>query len=201
MSDIFFGPGAIWFGIPAVVGTAFFTLRLALMLIGGDSDADMSGDVEFDAAVVDSVGESGEAGDSDAAFKVLSLQAVSAFLMGFGWGGIGAFRGSGLPLLVSGLIGLVTGAAMMWLLGTLLRFVSRLQSSGTVPMYHALEAEGTVYAQIPTSGAGSGEVRVVIGDRERYYKAVTDGAAIPTGAKIRVTAINKDENSVTVEEV
>ena len=29
------------------------------------------------------------------AFKVLSVQAIAAFLMGFGWGGLGAFRGGG----------------------------------------------------------------------------------------------------------
>jgi hypothetical protein len=201
MTDLFFGPIAIWFGVPALVGTAFFALRTTLMLVGGDADADAMGvDGDFDLTDADSVGESGDTGESTAAFEILSLQAISAFLMGFGWGGLGAFRGSGWPPIAAVLVGLVTGAAMVWLLGSMLRFMLRLQSSGNLPMYQALEAEGSVYAQIPAAGEGKGEVRVVIGDRERYYRAITAGSAIPTGAKVRVVSVNDDDNSVTVTE-
>lgn len=197
MSDLFFGPIAVWFTIPALVGTVFFTLRTAMMLIGGDIDADVDVgvDVEFDADVA---ADAAEGSDSTAAFKVLSIQAIAAFLMGFGWGGLGAFSGSGWSPTVSVLVALAAGLAMMWVLGVLLRFVYGMQSTGNVPMYQALEAEGRVYAQIPAAGAGKGEVRVVIGDRERYYKATSDGAALPTGARVRVVSVNEDDNSVTV---
>lgn len=197
MSDLFFGPIAVWFTIPALVGTVFFTLRTAMMLIGGDMDADVDVgvDVEFDADVA---ADAAEGSDSTAAFKVLSIQAIAAFLMGFGWGGLGAFSGSGWSPTVSVLVALAAGLAMMWVLGVLLRFVYGMQSTGNVPMYQALEAEGRVYAQIPAAGAGKGEVRVVIGDRERYYKATSDGAALPTGARVRVVSVNEDDNSVTV---
>ncbi len=203
MMDLLFGPVAIWFGIPATVGTAFFAARTALMLIGGDADADAGVDmeVELDAAAADAVADPGDTGDSSAAFKVLSIQAISAFLMGFGWGGLGALRGSGWSPGVSALVGLVAGLAMMWLLATLLRFIYGLQSSGNLPLYHALEAEGSVYAQIPRAGEGRGEVRIVIGDRERYYRAVSDGGELPTGAKVRVVSVNEDDNSVTVTEL
>lgn len=197
MSDLFFGPIAVWFTIPALVGTVFFTLRTAMMLIGGDVDADVDVgvDVDFDADVA---ADAAEGSDSTAAFKVLSIQAIAAFLMGFGWGGLGAFSGSGWSPTVSVLVALAAGLAMMWVLGVLLRFVYGMQSTGNVPMYQALEAEGRVYAQIPAAGAGKGEVRVVIGDRERYYKATSDGAALPTGARVRVVSVNEDDNSVTV---
>jgi hypothetical protein len=89
---------------------------------------------------------------------------------------------------------------MVWFLGKLLRFVYGLQSSGTVAMYQALESEGTVYARIPAAAAGVGRVRVVIGNRERYYKAITDGDALPRDAKIRVVDINDEDNSVKVIE-
>ena len=89
---------------------------------------------------------------------------------------------------------------MVWLLGKLLSFVYGFQSTGTVAMYQALESEGTVYAQIPAGSEGMGRVRVVIGNRERYYKAVTDGDALPRDAKIRVVEINDDDNSVKVVE-
>ena len=194
MTDILFGPGAIWFGVPAVVGTAFFTLRLVMMLVGGDADGALDGDVDLDSGGADP-------GDADVAFKVLSVQAISAFLAGFGWGGLGAFRGSGWSGMVSVGVGFVCGLAMLWLLGTLMRFVYGLQSSGNVPIYQALEAEGSVYTTVPAVGEGWGEVRVVIGERERYYKAITAGDAIATGSKVRVVSIDENEESVTVTEI
>ena len=203
MSELFFGPIAIWFGIPAILGTTFFTLRMGLMLIGGDADADVGVDVEvdFDAGAdvdVDTV-EAGEAADSTSAFKVLSVQAIAAFLGGFGWGGLGALQGAGWSPATSALVGLASGVAMMWVLGKLLMFIYGLQSSGNVPLYHALESEGSVYARIPAAGEGKGRVRVVIDDRARFYKAITEGEALPRDAKVRVVSIN-DDNSVTVTE-
>ena len=211
MQELILGPVAIWFGVPALVGTAFFTLRMGLMLVGGaDTDAgfDVDVDVDFDVDVgdvdaghVDAVSDTGgDPGDSTQAFQVLSVQAIASFVMGFGWGGLGALSGAGWPLSVSIAFAILCGGMMVWVLGRLLRFVYGLQSSGTVPMYQALESEGTVYAQIPAGAAGMGRVRVVIGDRERYYKAVTDGDALPRHAKIRVVEINDDDNSVKVVE-
>jgi len=200
MTELFFGPVAIWFGIPAVVGTAFFLFRMALMLVGGDADADVDvGGVDLDAGDVDV--DSGDSGESTAAFKVLSVQAIASFLMGFGWGGLGAYRGSGWSPTTSVIVAIAAGSLMMWVLGMLLKWVYGLQSSGNVPMYQALEAEGTVYTQIPAAGEGSGQVRVVIGDRERYYKALSAGEAVSTGSQVRVVSVNEDDNSVTVTEV
>ena len=63
MQELILGPVAIWFGVPALVGTAFFTLRMALSLVGGvDTDAgfDVDVDVDFDVDMdVDAVSETG----------------------------------------------------------------------------------------------------------------------------------------------
>ncbi len=87
---------------------------------------------------------------------------------------------------------------MVWILARVLRFVMGLQSSGTLPLYHALEATGTVYAAIPAGESGTGEVRVVIGDRERYFFATTRGDALPRDTAVRVVAIDADANRVEV---
>ena len=211
MVELILGPVAIWFGVPALVGTAFFTLRMGLMLVGGvdadtafDVDVDVDFDVEVgdvDAGDVDAASDTGgDTGESTQAFQFLSIQAIAAFVMGFGWGGLGALNGLGWPLAGSIAFAILCGSGMVWLLGKLLRFVYGLQSSGTVEMYRALETEGTVYAQIPAGAAGMGRVRLVIGDRERYYKAITDGDALPRDAKIRVVEINDEDNSVKVVE-
>jgi membrane protein implicated in regulation of membrane protease activity len=117
--------------------------------------------------------------------------------MGFGWGGLGAYRGGGWPVATSVIFAAFCGVAMVWLLAKMLAGIYRLQSSGNVPMYHALEAEGTVYTAVPPVGSGLGRVRVIIDDREVYYRAVSEGEPIPRNERVRVVAIN-DDNSITV---
>jgi hypothetical protein len=203
MSDLFFGVPAVWFAVPAIIGTLFFTLRLGLMFVGGvesglDADVDVDFDVDVDVGVDADVDV--DHGDSSEAFKLLSLQSIAAFLMGFGWGGLGALRGAGWSLIMSGAFAVAAGVGMVWLLGKLLGFAYRLQSSGNISISQALEMEGTVYTAIPAFGQGKGLIRLVIDDRERYYRAVTDGEAVPSRERVRVVSLNED-NSVTVEKV
>lgn len=195
MSDLFFGSPAAWFTVPAIVGTLFFSLRLALMFVGG-ADTGMDADLDFDIDV--DVDIDTDAGDSSEAFKVLSLQSIAAFMMGFGWGGLGGLRGTGWSLTMSAAFGVAAGAGMVWLLGKMLEAIYRLQSSGNISITQALEREGTVYNAIPAHGQGKGRIRLVIDDRERFYKAITDGEALASHGRVRVLRIN-DDNSVTVE--
>jgi hypothetical protein len=118
--------------------------------------------------------------------------------MGFGWGGLGVVRGWGLPLVAGVAVGLVTGSGMMWMLGKMLTFIGRMQSSGTLPMETALYEEGVVYFTVPARRSGHGSVRVVVDERQQYYSAVTDGDALATGTTVRVTSINED-HTLTVE--
>lgn len=200
--DILFGGNAALFGVTAVVGTLFFLGRTLLMLIAGDADLHHDLGFHVDAGHVSDgdLGDLGDHGDSSTAFKILSIQVVAAFLMGFGWGGLGVVRGWGLPTLAGVGVGLLTGSGMAWILGRMLRWIARLQSSGTLPMETALYEEGVVYVTIPAERRGRGVIRVVVDDRMQYYPAVTDGAALDTHTPVRVTAIN-DDHTLTVERV
>jgi hypothetical protein len=204
MLDLLFAGGAALFGVPALVGTLFFLARVGLMLFGGVNDlhhdfvldvsgGDAGGDVGGDAT-----GDAADHTDSGTAFKILSIQAIAAFLMGFGWGGLGAVRGWGLPVIAGVGVGLVTGSGMMWMLGKMLTFIARMQSSGTLPMESALYEEGVVYVTVPARRGGHGSVRVVVDERMQYYSAVTEGDALATGTTVRVTGINQD-HTLTVE--
>ena len=189
MGELFFGDLAPWFSVPALAGTLFFLLRMAMSLVGGDGD-DGGLDVDIDHGDIGHDHSSG-------AFKFLSIQAISAFAMGFGWGGLAAYRGTGIPALLSVPVGIAFGSFMMWLLARLLRWITRMQASGTIGIGAALDEEGTVYATVPGERAGRGTVRVVLDQRMRYYPAVTDGPALPTATPIRVVGINED-NTLTV---
>src|SRR6056297_3341950 len=55
MIDLLFGPQTIWFGVPALIGTLFFVLRLAMVAAGIDLGDGADGDagVAMDAGVDD----------------------------------------------------------------------------------------------------------------------------------------------------
>lgn len=200
MLDLFFGNNAGWFTLPAFVGTFFFTLRLVLLLMGGASDADFDAGGDFDSGgdfeSGGDVGETQDHTDPGDAFKLLSIQSIATFLMGFGWAGLGAYRGSGWEWPFSLLCAAAGGVGMVWLLGLLLKFVYDFQSSGNININDAYGTEGTVYVSIPKDGK-RGQVRVVIKGRQRIFNAVTEGTPIDSRCRVRVTRVNRD-NTLTV---
>ena len=198
MTELFFGPIAVWFTVPALVGTLFFSLRTALMFVGGaEGGADADFDIDVDVDVDVDVDMDADADHSTEAFKVLSVQSIAAFMMGFGWGGLGGLRGAGWSVVMSTAAGLAAGVGMVWLLGKLLQAVYRLQSSGNVPIASTIDLEGSVYTAIAGHNEGRGQIRLIVGDRERFYRAVTEGETLPSRERVRVVGVN-DDNSVTV---
>lgn len=191
MIDFLFGGPAPWFTVPAAIGTVFFAVRLGMLLIGTDSDFDL-----------DTGGGGGPAdhhADSDQTFKVLSVQSVAAFLMGFGWAGLGGLRGSSFGIAESIGIGLLGGAAMVWLLGWLLKMVYDLQTHGNIAISSLVGLEGDVYVTIPARDAGqgrTGRVRVVVRDRQRFYPGISSGPEIPRGGRVRVLEVAGDRTLV-----
>ncbi|MHC4902248.1 MAG: hypothetical protein ACYTGD_11375 [Planctomycetota bacterium] len=185
MLQSLFDQEALLFTVPALLGTAVFLIRLGLMtIVGLDHDVDVPHDVDIphDVAVdmqgdVD-LGHDVESGDSTEAFKLLSIQSVAAFLMGFGWGGVGGLLGFEWSFPMSLLLGVGFGLVLVWLLGILMKAMYDLQSSGNVRVEDAVGAEGQVYA--------------IISDRARIYNAVSDGDAIKTGSRVRVVRVNED---------
>ncbi len=193
MLDELFSGNMLFFSVPAVAGTIFFTIRLVLMLagLGGDDDA------LLDSPSLDADGA--DPHDSTESFKVLSIQSIAAFLMGFGWGGLGGMRGAGWGFDMSLLTAVAGGVGMVWLLSWLLNLAHKLQSSGTIPIRAAQDAKGEVYVTIPPKGQGFGQVRVVVNQRLRTYNADSvDESPLPTNTPIRVVRVN-DNNTLTVQ--
>jgi membrane protein implicated in regulation of membrane protease activity len=184
MPEALVADGAGWFTVPAVVGTVFFAARLVLMLIVGDTGLDVDVDAEH--------------GDPGEAFKVLSIQSIAAFMMGFGWGGLAGMHAFGWEWLHSLLLGVGFGAAMVWVLALLLKGVHDLQSDGNVRLEAAIGTEGHVYANIPAGGSGRGQVQIVVNGRQRICNAVSSGDAIASQTRTRVVRVNEDR-TLTVD--
>lgn len=193
LNELFSGQ-TLLFSVPAFAGTIFFALRLLMMFagLGGDHHDAIAGH----SPDMDSTGA--DPHHSSEIFKILTVQGIAAFLMGFGWGGIGGWLGAGWDMGPSLVCGLIGGVAMVWLLSWLLKLVYDLQSSGTISIRAALDAEGDVYVTVPRKGQGQGQVRVIIDERQRIYNAISDFEEMPTNSRVKVVRIN-DDNTITVK--
>ena len=95
MLDALFSSPAIWFTVPALFGTGLFALKLLLMIVGSSLDTDLGdGHADF---------HGDHHSDADAGVRLLSVQGVLAFLMGFGWAGLFWTALGGLVVLGLGL--------------------------------------------------------------------------------------------------
>lgn len=188
MLDLLFSGANAWFGVPAAVGTLLFVIRLGFMLIGGHG-----GDFH-DAGT----GMDHHDGHTDAG-KYLSVQTVTAFIMGFGWGGLAALRGSQLSMGWSMVVGVGCGMVMFAVMAYLMSAMVKMQSSGNVDINDALGAEGDVYVEIPPKdarGQAFGKVRLVFGERQRMVNAMSDGEKLPSNTRVRVVRVNPDRSVI-----
>lgn len=176
---------ALWFTIPALIATGAFVIKLTLLLIGADHGGDFHADADLPGH------------DATPAFKLLSVQAMTGFLMGFGWGGFAALQGSNFGLLASIGIGVACGLGMMWLLAVVLHGMHELESSGNIDIQDVVGSDGVVDVTVPGSRAGTGRVRIVIDQRQRSYAAVTEGAELARATRVRVLAAEGD-NTLSV---
>lgn len=205
MYDLFFSGNAAWFSIPAILGTFFFLLRLGLMFMGA---IDLDVETDLDVGDVGDMGDMGDMGDGDTfdgdhtdssdVFKYLSIQSVFAFAMGFGWGALASYKGTGWSIPISVAIGVGSGIAMVYLLTVMLTLLYDLRSDGTLRIKGAVGLEGDTYATIPASGNGRGQVSVIINTRQRIYNAITrDDEEITRSMRVKVLSI-KDANTLEV---
>jgi len=212
MMEQWFGDNAVYFSIPALFGTAIFLLRMVMLLSGADDggdlsadvggmDGDMGGDMGGDADLSPD-GEPLDHGGAnpDATFRIISFQTIAAFLMGAGWGGLGAYRGSNLEFGWSLLIAAACGTAMLYLFAWLMKVVYDLQTSGNISPRQVVGQEAQVDVEIPSAHMGQGTVKIVVNDRMRRYRAITEGQTLQRGDTVRITRLNPD-NTMTVTRV
>ena len=222
--DALFTGSAVWFGIPAVLGTAFFILRTALGFFGVFSDVgdsvgghdlphDIPHDVPHDLPHDTHMGETPLAHHVDvphhppsgtqpgghpivSVAEVFSIQSLAAFAGAFGWAG----------LIGREHFGMVAGLATGCLAGTLVsagviavfRQMRKFESDGSITLDSMLGLEASVYVGIPPRGTGTGQIRVEVRHTERFVNASSRDTAIATGSRVLILAVNQD-NSVVVQ--
>ena len=183
LSELLFTAPAPWFTVPALIGTGGYLVKLIFGL------------GEDDGGIGDDAGSA--VGHSDIGSTALSLHGLFTFLMGFGWGGLVCLHPLGWSVLASGAGGFATGCVFVGLVVAVMRGARSLQSSGNVGLSRLVGNEAEVYTAIPAAGKGLGRVRTVLGDRERFVPASTDGGEIASRTRVVIERVNSD-NSVLV---
>lgn len=186
MLDSLFVGNAPWFTIPALLGTAFFVVRIAMLLVGahGLHMSDHSGDI------------GGHSDGHTDAMQLFSLQSITGFVMGFGWGGFAPLK-AGLPMHWVILIALGVGLLFVAVQLLLFRAAFQLQSSGNVSIDRAVGTQGVVYVEVPAASRGKGQVTLVIDGKQRIMNAISPDDPIPSKTRVDVIAVNPD-NTITV---
>jgi len=154
-----------------IVAISILLIQILLTILGFDAhhDADLTGH-----------------GDHDSGLGLLSIRTITAFFVGFGWGGV-IILNHGHSLLAAVLGGFATGVVFLLTTAFLIRNLLRLQSSGNLDYRNALGVVGTVYSTIPGGESGGGQLELVLQGRlmmaEAYSKAAHD---LKPGSKARV---------------
>ena len=164
----------ILFMMCAFLGTAFFLILMALMMLG-----DILG------GVFESVFDTDMSMDTDLAFELFSIQGLAAATMMFGY--VGMFTLSATDTEVFAVIaGGVAGAASMYGVGLMLKGIHNLQADGTMKYEDAIGQRGQVYSRIRPNE--SGEIQVAVDGTLRTLTARSKDKSlfIGTGDFIRV---------------
>ncbi len=166
-----------------ILGGTFLVLRIVVMFLGGDADADVS-----DSGV--------DAVEGGFEFKFFSIQGLTAFFLMFGLVGL-MLLSAGQPVFVTMLGGAAAGLATMLVIALLLRQMRHLRSEGTLDLRNAIGEHGSVYLKIP--GAGSGQVQVVVQGALKVVDAISaSGEALAYGERVKVVGV-ADSRTVIVE--
>ena len=164
----------ILFMMSAFLGTAFFLILMALMMVG-----DLLG------GVFDSVFDTDMSMDTDLAFELFSIQGLAAATMMFGY--VGMFTLAATDTEVFAVIaGGLAGASSMYGVGMMLKGINSLQADGTMKYDDAIGERGQVYSRIRANESGEIQVSVAGTLRTLTARAKDKSLHLSTGDFIRV---------------
>lgn len=169
----------------ALVGTAFFMLRLLVALFFG-GDGDLDGDL------ADSGG--------DGAFSLFSMLSILAFFMGAGWMGLTCRVDWQLGSMVSALAATGFGFALMLMASGMMAFARKLSRVVEYDLSTAVGRIANVYMTVPAKGEGKGQIEVSVSGRLKTLDAVSSGPKISQFNSAKVIEV-RDDGTFVVEPV
>ena len=182
------------FWLCAIAGTLFFLLRVIMMLFTGDIDD--TGDV---GDVADTADTNGFDDSSDAAFQIVSINSITAFIMMFGWSGLTAYVQYSLHPFMSMVIAFSAGTLVLLITAYLFHLALKLVSKGAqFSIEKTVGMVAKVYQQIPSNGTGRIQLTIP-GDLMRELDAVSDKKEkIESFVPVKIVKVI-DANTVSVK--
>lgn len=184
----------------AVPFTVLFTIQTILTFLGILGSGDF--DVDDGSSIGDNIGLDGDDGgilEGGGSFPIFTIRNFIIFFTVFGWTGIAATN-SGLGNLVSIILAVLLGLAVMFIVAGLFYFMSRMTESGNISLKNAVNGYGEVYLTIPSKRSGTGKIHIKVQGALREIDAMTDESKIPTGATIKVVGVI-NESILLVERI
>ncbi|MBE6650004.1 MAG: hypothetical protein E7613_01700 [Ruminococcaceae bacterium] len=182
------------FSCIAFPSTLLLIIQTVSMLMGFDSDGDVTDGAEVDLDPdIDDV--SADINGLDG-LRIFTVRGIVAFLVVFGWVGI-VLDSSGVALSITALIAAASGFLIMFLLAYLLRAVMKLRSDGNIDNRNAVGRSGKVYLTVPPKRSGEGKIQILFQSTYSEISAVTDEEEpITTGAEVIVTGLSGETTLV-----
>ena len=172
----------------AIAVSIIFIIQMVLTLIGlGDTDA--GGDMgDFDTGGADMGDGNGDTMDTGGAIQLFTIRNTVNFLLGVGWGGV--CLGSVIPnRFLLALAAILCGCIMVCAFIIMYRQLMKLESNGSYRIEESMGQVCEVYIRIPAKRSGSGKVQISFHGSVQELPAQTEGEAIPSGTKVRVTEV------------
>ena len=173
----------------AIPATLVLLIQTFLMFIGiGDGDADFDApDVDFNSdGIPDHIDMDIDDVTGFESLHIFTIRGIIAFFVIFGWVGV-VMESANINLIITLVVAMICGFAMMVLIAYLFKMVMRLKSDGNTDNRNALGSAGKVYLTIPPARSGEGKINIMLQGTYVERNAVTDeDESIPTGCEIIV---------------
>ena len=166
----------------AIAASIIFLIQMTLTLLGADL-GDGNGDTM----------------DTGGAIQLFTIRNTVNFLLGIGWGGVclsGVIENRFMLTVAAILCGCIMVAAFI----IMYRQLMKLEGNGSYRIEESVGQVCEVYIRIPAQRSGSGKVQISFHGSVQELPAQTEGDAIPSGTKVRVTKV-VDKAVLIVEQI
>lgn len=167
-----------WLGIVATVFLIIQIVMLCFISFGGDVDLDGDGDIDV---------------DTDSGVSIFTVKSLTAFFAVGSWAGLltCALIADNLQW-VSVIVALVAGAAAFALVVLLMRFIYKMQSSGTFQPEKLVGRRATVYVSVPEKRSGRGKITMNAQGKFVELDAITDGERLSVDDAVKIVATENE---------
>lgn len=168
----------------AFLGTILYVIKMVLLLVSGDMDADSDLTEINDGVDM----------DGGTTFSLISIQSVLAFFMGTGWTGLAALHEWDMGTYQSLVTAVIVGVVFMVVSAFLTFKIKGLNHTPKFDIREAKDKTGRAYTSIPAKGDGIGQVEITVGGKQQILQAMSTGDKIESFAAVKVTEVDDSGN-------